>query len=258
MRSDFLIFLVATLIIIGHLVAQGAPPVADFSFSPAQPTVGEEITFIAAGSYDPDGTIQFFGWDFGDDGVIDEVGAQVRYVFRASGQYNVRLIVIDNEGLSSFAIKTLNVNEAPQMRENYLAFRPYFGIGNAFVTGTNDRIYFQIFAPYGFLNFRLVEVGLQPKLTDFGLWLNTWLHVRLFSLTTEIGETEFNSGLMATGVIALHDPIKFFSISIRQFIGSKLAINISVAFSLPMVINSWQAPFGFARYYMLNLEFCFK
>lgn len=140
MRSDCLTFLVATLIIIGHLVAQGAPPVADFSFSPAQPAVGEEITFIAAGSYDPDGTIQFFGWDFGDDGVIDEVGAQVRYVFRASGQYNVRLIVIDNEGLSSFAIKTINVLGLSKNRWDYFPLEGLMGTLGAVAGGVGGAI----------------------------------------------------------------------------------------------------------------------
>lgn len=127
MRRDFLIFVVAMLMIIGHLVAQGAPPVADFSFSPAQPTAGEEVTFTAAGSYDPDGTIQFFGWDFGDDGVIDEVGAQVRYVFQAPGQYNVKLIVIDNEGRYSYAIKTINVLRPSKNRWDYFPLEGLMG-----------------------------------------------------------------------------------------------------------------------------------
>lgn len=127
MRRDFLIFVVAMLMIIGHLVAQGAPPVADFSFLPAQPTAGEEVTFTAAGSYDPDGTIQFFGWDFGDDGVIDEVGAQLRYVFQAPGQYNVKLIVIDNEGRSSYAIKTINVLRPSKNRWDYFPLEGLMG-----------------------------------------------------------------------------------------------------------------------------------
>ncbi|MEN3011152.1 MAG: PKD domain-containing protein [Candidatus Bipolaricaulaceae bacterium] len=115
--------------------ARSSPPIADFTFSPIQPKVGEEVLFDSFGSYDRDGFIQFFGWDFENDGEIDSIGARTRHVFRASGQFAVRLIVIDNEGLSSSIVKIVNVSEADKDALGYFILEGLIGTGGAFVGG---------------------------------------------------------------------------------------------------------------------------
>ena len=74
------------------------PPVAVATFSS---TVGEAGTtvfsFDGATSYDADGSVVGYTWDFGDGTAAG--GAQVTKVFAAAGQYQVTLTVTDNSGL---------------------------------------------------------------------------------------------------------------------------------------------------------------
>ncbi len=44
-------------------------PIANFTYYPENPVVGEEITFDVSYSYDPDGEIVSWEWDFGDGDV---------------------------------------------------------------------------------------------------------------------------------------------------------------------------------------------
>jgi len=46
---------------------ENKPPIASFTYTPENPVVNQTITFDASSSYDPDGTIASYEWDF-DDG----------------------------------------------------------------------------------------------------------------------------------------------------------------------------------------------
>jgi PKD repeat protein len=71
------------------------PPVAVIS-APSSAYEGELVTFDGSGSYDPDGTVVDYMWDFGD-GVTgeDEIAS---HIFQSIGTYEVTLVVTDNEG----------------------------------------------------------------------------------------------------------------------------------------------------------------
>jgi len=79
------------------------PPVAKLVVSPAAPRARQEVLFDASGSYDPDGTIAKYEWDFDGDGKVDLVSteAKVRYTYPAGGTFTVRLTVVDNTGMST-------------------------------------------------------------------------------------------------------------------------------------------------------------
>ena len=72
------------------------PPVASFTVSPSPTYVGDTVFFDGSGSYDPDGSITSYDWDFGDG--TTATGASVSHVFPSNGTYSVVLTVTDNEG----------------------------------------------------------------------------------------------------------------------------------------------------------------
>ncbi len=49
-----------------EVIIPNEPPVPTFQYSPQSPLSGETVYFNATGSYDPDGRITQFKWDFGD------------------------------------------------------------------------------------------------------------------------------------------------------------------------------------------------
>lgn len=89
------------------------PPIAQFTYSPQNPTVGQTITFDASASYDPDGTISKYEWDFDNDGVTDKTGVTVTWSYSKYGSYTVKLTVTDNDRLSSSTTQTIKVNANP-------------------------------------------------------------------------------------------------------------------------------------------------
>jgi len=83
-------------------------PIASFKFTPAAVKPGEEITFDASKSSDPDGTIVKYSWEF-DDGAPLATGMVVAHTFTSSGKYTVTLWVTDNDGLVSSLPLTIDV-----------------------------------------------------------------------------------------------------------------------------------------------------
>jgi PKD repeat protein len=85
------------------------PPIADFSYAPARPEAGDPVTFDAASSFDPDGDIASYTWDFDGDGVADSTGPEVIRSFRAPGTFAVRLTVTDDDGNADTVVYTIEV-----------------------------------------------------------------------------------------------------------------------------------------------------
>lgn len=78
-------------------VTVNAPPVAVIA-PVSNIALSEEATFDGSGSYDPDGTIVSFSWDFGD-GTMGN-GDVVTHTYAAEGTYQVTLTVTDTDGAS--------------------------------------------------------------------------------------------------------------------------------------------------------------
>lgn len=100
-----------------------APPVADFAFSPLRPLVSESVTFNGSSSYDLDGSIVDYSWDFGDGQF--QSGAVVVHAYSQIGNYTVILNVTDNDGLSDTENKTIMVRNTPLAQFTYLPVLPF-------------------------------------------------------------------------------------------------------------------------------------
>jgi PKD repeat protein len=87
-------------------------PVADFVYSPLNPISGETVYFNAAASYDPDGFIQQYNWDFGDG--TSSRGKTTTHKFDVgeflSKTYTVSLTVKDNQGAHDTYSQQITVN----------------------------------------------------------------------------------------------------------------------------------------------------
>jgi PKD repeat protein/DNA-binding Lrp family transcriptional regulator len=86
---------------------ENQPPVAVGSSSSLKIRVGNEIWFYGDESYDADGNITSYHWDFADGNFSEEIN--VSYVFSASGNYTVTLTVLDNLNSKSSAIISIEV-----------------------------------------------------------------------------------------------------------------------------------------------------
>lgn len=86
------------------------PPVANAG--PDQTIyVGDVVTFNGSASYDPDGTIVSYNWDFGDG--TTGTGVTVSHTYAATGTYTVTLTVTDNDGATGIDTALVNISEKP-------------------------------------------------------------------------------------------------------------------------------------------------
>ncbi len=98
------------------------PPVASFTFSPANPAVGGWVQFDGSGSSDPDGTITSYGWTFGDGST--DTGVTRYHQYTAAGTYTVTLTVTDNLGATNSTTRTVRVGPTNQPPVASFTFSP--------------------------------------------------------------------------------------------------------------------------------------
>ncbi len=87
-------------------------PVAKFSFTPSVALIGETVIFDGSTSFDLDGTIDLYFWDFGDGSNYSATDALASHAYSQGGVYQVALNVTDNEKLNTTAIQEVKVRFA--------------------------------------------------------------------------------------------------------------------------------------------------
>ena len=76
-------------------------PTAKFTFWPSVGVENKSVIFNASASYDPDGYVAKYIWDFGDGNITTVTTPIVSHSYNDTGPYIVSLTVVDNDGLSS-------------------------------------------------------------------------------------------------------------------------------------------------------------
>lgn len=101
-------------------------PVAVLTYSPNFPSEGEEVLFDASDSFDPDGDIVTYQWDFDGNGDFDLQGdAQTAsYVYASAGQFVPRITVVDDQSDSTSRAASVEINAVPVAQFQVSRFDP--------------------------------------------------------------------------------------------------------------------------------------
>jgi PKD repeat protein len=99
-------------------VNDNKPPVARINANPTSGKAPLTVTFDASGSYDPDGNITSYSWDFGDGS--QGSGTQISHTYSAARTYAVTLTVRDNQGAHGDTTATIDVTEKKETDKEYL------------------------------------------------------------------------------------------------------------------------------------------
>jgi len=104
-------------------------PVASLTYSPSNPLIYDTVTFNASASYDPDGSIVSYTWDFGDGNVTTVTDPIITHVYttaESTVNYTVTLTVTDNEGSTGSVTDVVPVTN-PTILHVSLPAGTYFG-----------------------------------------------------------------------------------------------------------------------------------
>jgi len=116
-----------------------SPPNVNFTYSPKNPFVGEKVIFNASASYDVDGSIVSYRWNFGDGNITVVTTPIITHAYAMSGTYSVILMVTDNHELTNSITKTIE-NEVYKI--NVLQYLIYPAIAMSIIAGLSITIYF--------------------------------------------------------------------------------------------------------------------
>ncbi|WP_276258680.1 PKD domain-containing protein [Haloglomus litoreum] len=85
-------------------------PTARFD-PPANPEVGQTVSFDASASDDSDGSIVEYRWDFDGDGTVESTttSATASHSYASAGEYDAELTVVDDDGATAAVTEAVDV-----------------------------------------------------------------------------------------------------------------------------------------------------
>jgi len=87
------------------------PPIAKFTYKPQIAAINEKITFNASESYDIDGKIENYTWDFGDGNITSVTTPIIEHAYTLYGNYTVALRVTDNHDLNDTTTAIIQIKK---------------------------------------------------------------------------------------------------------------------------------------------------
>ncbi len=114
---------------------------ASFTADPQSGEAPLEVEFDASESFDPNGNIERYEWDFNEDGIFDDAeGAQVSHEFTKIGNYTVELRVVNTLGDEEFETKQIIVEkgENPEAVITVLDEPDDYKVGQNYVFKADD------------------------------------------------------------------------------------------------------------------------
>jgi outer membrane protein assembly factor BamB len=98
-----------------NLYCFGSKMVADFTWAPTHPSHSQPVAFNASASYDPNGYITLYEWDWDTNGVYDESSPNptATHLWSTPGSYPVTLRVTNNMNKTATVTKTLSIGNQP-------------------------------------------------------------------------------------------------------------------------------------------------
>ena len=99
-----------------EVVYENTSPTASFTYAPTYPVANDTVTFNASESFDPDGYITSYTWDFGDSNITTVTTPLIEHAYTTYDNYTVTLTVIDNDGLNNSCTQIIEVVDPAILR----------------------------------------------------------------------------------------------------------------------------------------------
>jgi len=99
-----------------EVMYENTSPTVSFTYQPTYPVANDTVTFNASESYDPDGYITTYSWDFGDGNITTVTIPTIEHVFATYANYTVTLTVTDNDELTNSETQIVEVVDPAILR----------------------------------------------------------------------------------------------------------------------------------------------
>jgi len=86
-------------------------PVPIFDFNPTKPYANREVTFNASMSYDIDGVIISYAWNFGDSSTTTTTQPSTTHIYKKAGTFLVTLTVTDDNIISKNTTQSITIQK---------------------------------------------------------------------------------------------------------------------------------------------------
>ena len=193
----------------GKSTAENLPPIANLSAGePYQGFVDSEITFNGSLSYDPDGYIISWEWDFGDGS--NGEGEMATHSYLIAGIYTVILTVTDNKGATNDSesfVLVIQPNRPPSNPEINGPTMSKKGIDYIYTVFSTDDDNDSVKYIIDWGDGNIDESEFLPNGTIFTI-THTWKTVGSYTIKTTANDNQTVSSSEITVIIELPEPVE--------------------------------------------------